>query len=132
MTTYTAAQRFMMAMMLAALLVLGLASTATAQTQQGRGWERTSTATGQSDDGQVIQSTGVSAPSDGLRGWETTGTATGSSRRVAVDDAPNSTPPASFSLTPTLLYVAGVVGALALAFAAVRLVRPHGGGHGIA
>ena len=132
MTTYTAAHRFMMTMVLAALLVLGLAPAALAQTQERVGWERTSTSTGQSDSGQVTQSSGIDAPAEGLRGWEATGTATGTSPRVAGDDAPTSTPPASFSPSPTLLYVAAVVGALALAFGGIRLMRPHGGRHGVA
>lgn len=132
MTTYKAAQRFMATMVLAALLVVGSVPAALAQTQERHGWERTSTATGQSDGGQVSQSSGVDAPADGLRGWEATGTATGTSPRVAGGDSPTSTPPTPVSLSPTLLYVAAIVAALALAFASVRLVRPHGGRHGVA
>ena len=130
MTTHTAATRFMMTMVLATLLVLGLAPAASAQTEERRGWERTSTATGSSDSTRVTQSSGSNVSPDALRGWEATGVATGSTRGVATDDTPITTP--AVSPSPTLLYAAAIVAALAMAFAAARMLRPHSGRHGVA
>lgn len=125
MTAYETIQRVAAAMMLAVLVILAMAPVASAQTEQRHGWERTTVSTGRPDGGELTQSGGPTAPADGLRGWEATGVATGTQPTTS-NDRPVTTTPQPISPSPTLLYVAAIVAALAMAFGTARLLRSPG------
>ena len=120
MTAYGTTRRVAAAMVLMALVVL-TAPAAMAQTDERRGWEKTSTATGQQESAQIPQPTVVQEP---RRGWESTSVATSGSTRVASNPAP-ATPATGLSVSSILLYSLAVLAALSLAVAIVQAMRPH-------